>query len=125
MESVEAWGRDNHVMTLHSQVLDRLLSDGRVHKPMQFEAELPLDHSDEYLSYLLHLNELLSCDVSICTLASNYCRILDEIRSTVGGMAHGYSADLSIETCAQPPCINQHGLANHPGKARDPKGTIW
>ena len=37
-------------------------------------------HELEYISMLLNLELLLSCDAWVCTLASNVCRLIDELR---------------------------------------------
>lgn len=34
---------------------------------------------------LLNLEYLVRCDAWLCTLASNFCRVVDEMRATVGG----------------------------------------
>ena len=44
----------------------------------------------------------------VCTLASNWCRVVDELRVTVGGQVNGLFADLSEETCKLPPCIGSN-----------------
>jgi hypothetical protein len=38
----------------------------------------------EYISMLLNLEYSLQCDAYVGTLASNWCRIVDEMRATVG-----------------------------------------
>eukprot|EP01042_Synura_sphagnicola_P003567 gene3567-4434_t len=55
-------------------------------------------HPLEYLSMIINLHVLLTCEAWVCTLRSNYCRLVDELRATVGGKADGIYADLSIET---------------------------
>lgn len=60
----------------------------------------------QYLSILLNLEYALRCDAWACTLASNSCRLIDELRATVGGKANYAFADLSIETCRRPPCYD-------------------
>jgi hypothetical protein len=61
-------------------------------------------HPEEYLSMLLNLHYLIKAEVYICTLASNFCRIVDELRATIGGHADKLFVDLSKETCHQVPC---------------------
>ena len=63
----------------------------------------------EYLSMLLNLEYALKCESWVCTLASNFCRIIDELRCTVGAKCNRHFADLSGETCSSPPCVNGHG----------------
>lgn len=60
----------------------------------------------EYISMLLNLYYSLRSEAYVCTLASNSCRIIDEMRATLGAKANRYFADLSIETCARPPCMD-------------------
>ena len=64
----------------------------------------------EYLSMLLNLEYSLKCSAYVCTLASNSCRIIDELRATIGGKANKHYADLSIETCYNPPCIGSKDI---------------
>lgn len=65
----------------------------------------PDHHPEEYLSMLLNVHYLVRGNGYICTLSSNFCRLVDELRATVGGKADRPYADLSEETCAAPPCI--------------------
>jgi hypothetical protein len=60
----------------------------------------------EYISMLLNLYYSLRSEAYVCTLKSNSCRIIDEMRATVGAKANRFFADLSIETCSKPPCID-------------------
>jgi hypothetical protein len=62
-------------------------------------------HPDEYLSMLLNLHHLLQADAWVCTLSSNFCRVVDELRATIAGKAGAPFVDLSEEKCDQPPCI--------------------
>lgn len=59
----------------------------------------------EYISMLLNLYYSLRSEAYVCTLASNSCRIIDEMRATLGGKANRFYADLSVETCPHPPCL--------------------
>jgi hypothetical protein len=60
----------------------------------------------EYISMLLNLYYSLRSEAYVCTLRSNSCRIIDELRATVGGKANRFYADLSIESCPHPPCLD-------------------
>ena len=57
---------------------------------------------------LLNLQYSLKCETWVCTLASNSCRVMDELRATVGGKANRIYADISIETCDDPPCYGNN-----------------
>lgn len=56
-------------------------------------------HPWEFLSYLVNLAEASKCQVFICTYMSNYCRLVDELRATVGGKANRYMVDVNFELC--------------------------
>jgi hypothetical protein len=60
----------------------------------------------QYISMLLNLYYALRCEAWVCTLASNSCCIMDELRATVGGKANRYYTDLSVGSCARPPCLD-------------------
>jgi hypothetical protein len=50
-----------------------------------YKADYSLNSSmSEYISMLLNLEYSLQCDAYVGTLASNWCRIVDEMRATVG-----------------------------------------
>lgn len=59
----------------------------------------------EYISQIINYSDLLSCNTFICTLASNTCRVLDELRATIGGKPSTLFADISEETCNKVPCL--------------------
>lgn len=68
-------------------------------------------HVLEYLSMLLNIHHLIQAEGFVCTMASNFCRLVDELRATIGGRADRPYLDLSEETCGgnghQPPCLDQ------------------
>ena len=61
-------------------------------------------HPLMYMSMLLNLKLAIQCNAWVGTLASNTVRLIDELRSTVGGKIDGIFIDLSRETCQYPPC---------------------
>jgi hypothetical protein len=125
LNEANQWGRQEGVLVRHSNLSSLLLAVDTVHAPWDMQRHLPKDHEYEYFSYLLHLHEILSCDVVICTVPSNYCRLIDELRTTIGRNAKGFNADVSVETCKSPPCIRNFGLANFEGEVYDPLTRIW
>jgi hypothetical protein len=48
---------------------------------------------EEVLNSLLHLDLALQCDGFVGTLSSNWCRLIDELRSTVRCKAHAPYVD--------------------------------
>jgi hypothetical protein len=66
----------------------------------------PDHHPEEYLSMILNIHYLIKGSAQICTMSSNFCRIIDELRATVAGRANVPYIDLSVESCSSIPCIN-------------------
>jgi hypothetical protein len=51
---------------------------------------------------ILTLDGHIRCSAFVCTHRSNYCRVIDELRATVGNKANRMYADWTCE----PPCID-------------------
>ena len=62
-------------------------------------------HGLEYLSMLLNIDHLLQSSAWVCTLASNFCRLVDELRTTVSPLLTRPFVDISPETCNLSPCV--------------------
>lgn len=60
----------------------------------------------EYLSMMLNLYYSVRSEAYVCTMRSNSCRIIDEMRTTVGAKANRFFADISVESCPHPPCLD-------------------
>ena len=91
---------------MYTTMYDRASSIMQFDWNTQHKHGAPLGHHDlEYLSMLLNLEFAIRCEAWVCTIASNSCRVMDELRATLGGKANRYFADLSKETCRRPPCI--------------------
>lgn len=121
------WGKKHNIMVRQSNMSRTILSDRRqIIKQHDMERNFPPSRAMEYFSYILHLADTVYCEATICTWPSNYCRLIDELRTTVGGKANRVFVDLSVETCEKgPPCIRDHGLGNYKGKYYDPKDRLW
>lgn len=65
-------------------------------------------HSFGFLIVILNLADFMRCDSFVCTLGSNSCRIIDELRALVAAKPYAYFADLSGETCRNPPCYGDN-----------------
>jgi hypothetical protein len=59
-------------------------------------------HEWEYFNMILTLDGHIRCSAFVCTHRSNYCRVIDELRATVGHKANKVYADWTCE----PPCID-------------------
>jgi len=99
LQEAQEWAMRKGWKLLHVDIIDRNKSPARLKGPRTTGLE------NEYLALILNLQYALRCNAWVCTLASNFCRLIDELRATVGGQAYAPYADLSVETCSSSPCI--------------------
>ena len=121
------WAAVHNINLRYSNLSQLLLSDKQsIMRHRDMEARMPANRQLEYFSYLLHLSDLIRCRAMICTLASNFCRVADELRATVGGKAsNAFFVDLSTETCPQPPCARSFSISDYQGVVYDPADRLW
>ena len=50
--------------------------------------DLMVHHDLEYFSMIFNIDMHLRCNAFVCTMPSNFCRVIDELRATVGGKAN-------------------------------------
>jgi len=106
IKQAQVWGLQRGCRVMYTTMYDRASSIMQFDWNTQHKHGAPLGHHDlEYLSMLLNLEFAIRCEAWVCTIASNSCRVMDELRATLGGKANRYFADLSKETCRRPPCI--------------------
>ena len=116
-DEAKRWGAAKHVQIIYSnlsQVIHR-----------EKDPTKDTKHPMEYFSYFLHLADTLSCMYHICTQASNSCRVIDNLRATLGGKANQYNVDLSPESCLKPPCYREFALGNFQGELHNPRNIVW
>lgn len=65
--------------------------------------------SKQYLLMITNLVDFMKCNAFVCTLASNYCRLLDELKATIGHKPNALFADISKESYSNPPCFQGSG----------------
>jgi len=109
IEFAKIWGKKNGWRILYTDLFDRRqVSAAYNHSVQADEKKTHTDrhHELEYFSMLLNLDFHLRCEAFVCTILSNFCRVIDELRASVGGKANRHFADLS-ETCDEPPCIDE------------------
>lgn len=110
LTEAEKWGALNHWLIAYTNLFDRAQQTAyKTWDEQHKKGSKPVHDDLEYISMLLNLQYALQCEAWVCTLASNSCRIIDELRATIGGKANRYYADLSGESCTDPPCIEDHG----------------
>lgn len=109
ISNMKEWAARHKRYELHlTEVFDRkgLLAE-RSHEDRLKgrNANKPDHHPEEYLSMLLNVHYLVRASAYICTLSSNFCRVIDELRATAAAKADKPFVDLSEETCGRPPCV--------------------
>jgi hypothetical protein len=111
IKSMREWN-DHHKKyeIIATEIFDRagLLAERTADERKKMSPTQHDHHPLEYLSMMLNVHYLVKGTSYICTLSSNFCRIIDELRATVGGKADRPYVDLSVETCSNPPCIYDH-----------------
>lgn len=119
LQEADKWGKENNWEIAYTNLFDRAQQTAFKTWDEQHKRGSKAVHDDlEYISMMLNLQYSLQCEAWVCTLASNSCRLIDELRATLGGKANRFYADLSIETCAAPPCIEDHGYITQWGERR-------
>jgi len=121
IEQGEQWGKISGWRVLYTSLFDREKVSAHLdHKALKVlrKSFAVVHHDLEYLSMLLTLDYATRSQGWVCTLASNYCRVIDELRATVGGKTNFPFADLSKETCGSPPCINNYNITSFDWRMR-------
>ena len=96
IEEAIRWGKTENVHVLYTNIFDRRTevstSLGWNEQVALKESRKNIHHPLEYFSMILNLDYLLRCNVYICALGSNFCRVLDELRITVANKANAHFA---------------------------------
>jgi hypothetical protein len=103
IEHAIKWGKQNNWKILYSNLFDRAAVMTGLNATAQAEARRTgkgVHHPLEYAAMMLNLDAHIRCSAFVCTHASNYCRVIDEMRATVAAKAHRPYADFS---CPNPP----------------------
>eukprot|EP01038_Epipyxis_sp_PR26KG_P014108 gene14108-18929_t len=112
LKEADEWGKANNWKILYTNLFHREDLTAYYTWAEQHERGKANKHDDlEYTSMLLNLYYSLRCEAWVCTMASNSCRVIDELRATIGAKANRVYADISKETCPTPPCLGS-GIVN-------------
>jgi hypothetical protein len=107
LNEAKQWGIDNKWKILYTNLFDRSFVSAGYNWTVQHHLRQTYqDKYDEleYFSMILNLDYHLKCSAFVCTLPSNFCRIIDELRATIGNKINASYADLN-KNCV-PPCIS-------------------
>ena len=107
IDQMESWGKQHasEYRIHYTQVFDRKGLFAEKTRSERSAGTTPKHHPEEYLSMLLNIHYLVQASGWVCTMSSNFCRIVDELRATVAARAGGAFMDLSVEKCTRPPCL--------------------
>jgi hypothetical protein len=108
VDNAIAWGKDHSWDVKYTNLFDRRAVSTGLNNEQQQEARKKNEfkhHEWEYFNMILTLDGHLRCSAFVCTQRSNYCRVIDEMRATVGNKANRDYADFSCNG-GPPACIS-------------------
>jgi hypothetical protein len=109
LDSAIEWGKVNKWKVLYTNLFDRRQVIAGLNAT---EREVWINnhpnhrqqhHHLEYFSMILNLDSHLQCDAFVCSMPSNFCRLIDELKATVGAKANTPLADFHDGTTT--PCF--------------------
>ena len=110
MDSAIAWGKANNWKILFIDLFDRRqviaglnATEREIWIHNHPHAEHHHHHHLEYFSMILNIDSHLQCDAFVCSMPSNFCRLIDELKGTVGAKANTPLADFHDGT--DKPCF--------------------
>lgn len=129
IKEANSWGKSNNWNIQYTNLFDRSKITAALTWHEKSKLKYQIHDNYEYMSILLNLYYSLKCEAWVCTMMSNSCRIIDELRSTIGAKANRIFADINIETCpVSPPCLseinNQYTLKSHRENLTDALNTF-
>lgn len=108
IREAEAWGVATGWRVVYTKLFDRAgVSAGRNFTVQEQEKAqgVHTHHELEYFSMIYNLDLHLRCNAFVCTMSSNFCRVIDELRATVASKANKHLADV---LCLTSVCIDAH-----------------
>mmetsp|Transcript_2120 Transcript_2120/g.3747 ORF Transcript_2120/g.3747 Transcript_2120/m.3747 type:complete len:468 (+) Transcript_2120:35-1438(+) len=105
IDSALTWGVENNWRILYSNLFDRRSVSAYLNATEQAAHRVSGTFKTdewEYFSMILNLDSHIQCSAFVCTMRSNYCRLIDELRATVGGKVNRQYADYTL----QPPAVD-------------------
>jgi len=108
------WGKLNKWKIIYTDLFDRrqVIAGLNATERNIYIKEHPSKHYHhhhlEYFSMILNLDSHLQCNAFVCSMPSNFCRIIDELKATVGAKANTPLADFhdgTTQPCYTGDCI--------------------
>jgi len=110
IEEGSSWARARGWKVVYTELFDRRSVSAGFNFTEQEEQKKQkkhVHHELEYFSMLLNLDYHLKCRAYVCMMKSNFCRVIDELRATVGGKANRHYMDVSAG-CVHHPCLDHN-----------------
>lgn len=98
IDKVLRWGKEHNWKIIFTDLFDRRSVSAGLSFSKQVElkeVEMDKHHDHEYLSMLLNLDYHMQCSAFVCTMRSNFCRVIDELRASVAFKANRFYTDLT------------------------------
>ena len=112
IDSAIEWGKVNNWKIIYTDLFDRrqVIAGLSISDRTEWVKTHPVrNHHLEYFSMILNIDSHIQCDAFVCQMPSNFCRLIDELKATVGVKANTILADFhdSSETpCYTGDCID-------------------
>lgn len=98
LQEIKEWSRKNGWKLHHSEFFDRrhVTTGLRDYDKQNLLVAQGADVHDEleYFAMIYDLDRHLKCEAFVCTMASNFCRLIDEMRATIAGKANRHYVDI-------------------------------
>jgi hypothetical protein len=103
------WGQEHGWKIVYTNLFNRQSVSAHLNHTEQAalrKSKSSQHHQFEYLSMLLNLDYHLQCDAWVCTMRSNFCRIIEELRASVAGKLHKHYMDVG-QHCPGNSCFDR------------------
>jgi len=98
LQEIRNWSHSHGWKLHHSEFFDRRhVTTGLRNYDKQNElvaAGADVHDEMEYFAMIYDLDRHLKCESFVCTMASNFCRLIDELRATIAGKANRHYVDI-------------------------------
>jgi hypothetical protein len=109
VDSAIEWGKRNDWKILYTDLFDRrkVIAGYNMTERKWWHKTTPNHHHHlEYFSMILNIDSHIQCSAYICSMPSNFCRLIDELKATVAAKANTPLADFHDDSGI--PCYTGH-----------------
>ena len=112
VDSAIEWGKRNDWKILYTDLFDRrqvISGLNTTQRDMWAKTHHSHHHHLEYFAMILNIDSHIQCSAYICSMPSNFCRLIDELKATVAAKANTPLADFHDDSgipCYTGQCIS-------------------